>query len=273
MKKLLVLFSILFAIADAKDIVYEGITYDDDTVASLVTVITSTSPIPSIPETTHLYPAQKSLHLIPALAKCNKIIVFDYPKSKNFKQRSLYREYKKNVKKLVRKDPHFADTKLVFCKEWGHLSGTIKEAIQYVKTPFIFLHQHDLQLIEPFDLNGVVATMIANPAIKYVHFSSSPNAPQHWYFGKTATLKKGIFFVPLCLTEGWSDQCHIARTDYYQNFILPQCHQTFMEHIIHPRSREAMKEKGWKAHGEFGSYLYGNLQDGPFIKHTDARNH
>jgi hypothetical protein len=49
------LLLLIFAAAEAKDIVYEGITYDDDTVATLITVMNSTSPVPSIPETTHLY--------------------------------------------------------------------------------------------------------------------------------------------------------------------------------------------------------------------------
>lgn len=252
-------------------IAFQGVTFDDETVARLVTVITSTSPVQSMPDTKHLYPAQKSLHMIPALAKCKKIIVFDKIKETDGHLKENYRKYKKNVRKLVKEDPYFANTRLVFCKEWGHLSGTVKEAIKHVETPFIFLHQHDLQLVQSFDFNAVVATMVANPSVKYVHFSSTPNAPEHWYFG--ATQESEDFFIPLCRTVGWSDQCHIARVDYYQNFVLPQCHQTFMESVIIKNAREDFATNGWAAHQAYGNYLYGKLDEGPFIVHTDARNH
>ena len=47
---------------------------DDERVAGLITVITSTSPIHALPSLRHIRPAQTSLFQVPALAKCRKII-------------------------------------------------------------------------------------------------------------------------------------------------------------------------------------------------------
>src|SRR4051812_37553585 len=70
-------FSIPSTLCSSPPVVWNGVTYDTETVAKLITVITSTSPVPSIPSTRHLYPAQASLFQIPAFALCKKIIVFD----------------------------------------------------------------------------------------------------------------------------------------------------------------------------------------------------
>jgi hypothetical protein len=239
--------------------------YDDETVASLVTVITSTSPIPSMPSTKFLYEAQKSLFQVPALAKCKKIIVFDGIRKGQKQLAKKYAEYKRNVMQLVQEDPYFSNTELVFCSEWGHLAGTLKEALLHVDTPFLFIHQHDLVLLQGFDLNGVIASMEANPKIKYVAFGKRANTPNDFYHGPLDQEIEGISFVPLCRSCGWSDQCHAASADYYRFFVLPQCSYTFMESVLHP----ALKKMGREL---FGTYLYGNLFDGPYIFHADARN-
>ena len=41
---------------------WEGVAYNDETVANLITVVTVTHPIPSVPNTCFLYATQKSLY-------------------------------------------------------------------------------------------------------------------------------------------------------------------------------------------------------------------
>ena len=226
------LFIVLFFQADCT--ILNGTVYDDETVSKLITVITSTSPIPSMPSTTYLYEAQKSLFQVPALAKCKKIIVFDGVENNQKSVSATYEKYKNNVKKLVKEDPYFSNTKLVFCKTWGHLSGAIREAISHVDTPFLFLHQHDLVLLQGFDLIGVVASMMANPKIKYVYLGRRPNTTDDIYHAPVDEEVEGVSFVPLCRSCGWSDQCHVASVEYYNSFVLPQCHFTFKESDLHP---------------------------------------
>lgn len=254
-------------------VVWDGIDYNDETVSQLVTVITSTSPISSMPSTKFLYKAQKSLFKVPTLAKCKKIIVFDGVKKENKHLLKKYNQYKKNVKKLVKTDPYFANTQLVFCPEWGHLCGTIREAIKHVDTPYLFIHQHDLVLLKEFDLNGVIASMNANSAIKYVGLIQRPNSVDDWWFSPLKEGVEGISFVPLCRAAGWSDQTHIASLDYYSSFVLPQCHETFMEHILQPALKKAIEEEGFnKGQEVFGTHVYGHLLDGPYIHHADGQH-
>lgn len=260
--KVLLFFACFCFFLHAEDITWEGVTYDTDTVSELITVITSTSPIPSMPSTRHIYEAQKSLFLVPALAKCKKIIVFDG--EKNTKSHS-YNKYKQNIIELTKNDPYFSNTELIFCKKWGHLSGALDTAIKHVDTPFVFIHQHDLIILQTIDLNAVIASMVANPKIKYVGLCQRPLAIDDHYFGPVDENIEGICFAHLCRSTGWSDQSHVTSKEYYTEFVLPQCHNCFMEGVLN----HLIKKKGREL---FGTHLYGHLGEGPFLYHSDGRN-
>jgi hypothetical protein len=271
MQKILLLFLAFQSLCFSSEIMWKGTIYNDETIAEMVTVITATNPIPSIPSTRHLYEAQKSLFQVPVFAQCKKIIVFDGIKEPNEQNTSLYEEYKSNVKKLVEKDPYFSNTTLVFCNSWGHLSGAIKEALEQVKTPFVFMHQHDFVLLQPFDLKGVIATMVANPRIKCVLLGKRANHKRDFYYKPVDEVIEGAAFIPLCRASGWADSCHVASVDYYKTFVLPQCDHTFMEKILHPALKQAVKKLGPKGQEPFGTYLYGKMDDGPYVFHTNGR--
>ncbi len=260
-------------LATYETITFQGKKYDDKTIAELVTVITSTNPIPSIPNTHHLYNAQKSLFKIPGLALCKKIIVFDGVQPGFTNRIDLYEKYKENVRVLTETDKYFANTTLVFCESWGHLSGAIKKAIELVKTPFVFIHQNDLVIVKEFDLNGLVATMEANPFIKHVRLNRGPiNAYFVKWDGPVDEKIEGNHFVPLCRTFGWSDQSHIATVDYYKKFVLPRCGHSFMERFLNPAFKKQIEKKGKnRVHPAFGTYLYGGINDGGYISHSDAQ--
>lgn len=258
--------------AFACSIELDGVTYNEDTVTNLITVITATSPVLCIPNTTHIYPSQVSLYRNSTLAKAKKIIVFDGIAPGEEHLEAAYNKYKQNIQDLVATDYYFTNTELVFCSQWGHLSGSIEEALKHVTTPFVFMHQHDLVLKKDFDINALVATMVANPAIKYVHLWGGKNKKSKWWNRTVDDKVEGIHFVPLTRSFGWSDQCHVASVDYYKNFVLPECDHCFMETAMQKKFEKMLNEKGKKAHEPFGTYLYGDLSDGHYIKHTDGRN-
>ncbi len=271
----LMAFNLHTAPGYAVDIVWEGVTYDDETVSKLITVITGTSYIHTHPDTKHIRPAQESLYRIPAFALCKKLIAFDgiYPQYRGTKEEDLYEQYKLNVMLLTDTDPYFTNTECVFCPWWMHLSGALRTAMDYVETPFVFVHQHDLRLQKDFDLNGVIATMVANPNIKYVNLWSGINSESEWYNWPLDQVIEGPHFVPLCRSFGWSDQCHIARADYYREFVLPQCHYCFMEAVLNRAIKDSANELGRdEGHKPFGAYLYGDLSDGNYIYHSDGHN-
>ena len=257
----------------ADPIFWNGTLYDDETVARLITVITTTNPIPSIPSLKHIYFSQKSLFLIPAFALCKKIIVFDGIQPEFEDRKEDYEKYKRKIAHLTQADPNFSNTELVFCDRWVHLSGAIREALAHVDTPYIFIHQHDMVLVKRFDLNRAIATMDANCNVKHVRLAL-PYTNLHWLpFDPPAVdqLIVGPCFVPLCRHFIWSDNDHVATAEYYREFVLPQCGHGPMEEFLNPALEKAMEEIDTACHPIFGTYLYGTIQDGGYISHSDGR--
>jgi hypothetical protein len=246
----------------------------NDTIASnLITVITVTKPFTAMPSTKRIYSAQASLFHNLVLTKCKKIIVFDGFRLKDGLDREKYELYKQAVTKLSENDYYFANTQLVFCASWVGLAGAINEALKDVKTPFVFIHHDNFQLKKDFNLNGLIATMTLNEAIKHVCLKSSGNKKAH-----VEKQPKGARFVPLCRILYWSEEPHISRIDYYKKFVLPKCLFNSPEYRSHMGSTEyflqrAFKQKiskfDLKAHKGFGTYLYGHLDDDPYIQCID----
>ncbi|MDQ5956593.1 MAG: hypothetical protein ACH349_00170 [Candidatus Rhabdochlamydia sp.] len=248
--------------------------------AELITVITTTHPICTVPSDEHLYLAQASLFINPTLAKSKKIIVFDGV-APGFKNRSSnYVLYKKKIQFLQETDPIFANTELVFCEEWVQLSGTIRLALKYVTTPFVFIHQHDMCFTKKFNLDACLSSMLANKNIKWIHFSGKFNSSlkgdiQSSCFGPLDNYVEGKSLIPLTRAYGWSDHAHIAHVDYYNFFIMPMCKNNYMEDHVHKNFKKALLNKTSSEinaiHLKFGTYLYGDLEDGCFFYHIDGR--
>jgi hypothetical protein len=274
----------LFIVAHIHSSPHRGELIDDNLAAQLITVITTTSPLPSMPSLQHLYPAQASLAKIPAFTKCKKIIVFDGISPSYEDRAAEYEMYKNNVMSLIDTDPYFTNTELVFCEKWVHLAGTIKEAIKHVKTPFIFIYQHDDILLREFDLKGCLGSMILNPLIKYIHLTRYPNQglphtgdiATTWY-GPVDNYVQGGSLVPLTRCFGFSDYAHISTVNYYKSVVLPICQnrrgfmETFMQAEMKKRLVGQQEEsKINRIHALFGTYFYGDLTDGCYIFHSNG---
>lgn len=240
----------------------------------LITVICTTNPIPTIPSAHILNESMRSLEKIPALGGCKKIIVFDGIQPGFEERQADYDAYKENVAKLG-----YENTELIFCEKWVHLAGAIEKALEHVTTPFVFIHQHDFVLQKPFALKRLLGAMQKNENIKYVRLNQwKHNQPKkkwghHYeYDGDVDKVVVGGSSFPLSRTFGWSDNDHIARTDYYREFVLPNCGFGAMEWYLHPMLKEAIRTQGPEGHLPFGTYLLGDLEDGCYIHHSDGRN-
>ncbi len=280
-KAWIVLFIILVQMGHANNYFANGELIDDERAAQLITVIITTSPTPSMPSLKHLYPACTSLFKVPAFAKCKKIIVFDGLPPKYANRARDYKKYKKRVKMLIEQDQRFSNTKLVFCDKWVHLSGALREAMQHVTTPFVFIHQHDMQLVKEFDLNGCLASMLLNPNIKYIHLTIEDNQHESgemfspWY-GLVDSYIEGVNLVCLTRYFGWSDYAHVTTAKYMREFVLPRCSHGRMETWLQHDFKQALLGKDFyeidDVHPEFGTYLYGDIDDGHYIHHSDGAN-
>jgi hypothetical protein len=261
MKKYLIFFLINFCILFGKIETVGSIEKGN----SRITFITTTSVIPSHPSTSMLEISLKSFFQISGFEKIPKIIVFD-----EISKDKRYDEYKKRVIKLLKTNPHFKNTMLIFLNEHHHITGAIRVALKYVKTKYLFIHQHDFQLIKPFDLDLVLDSMELNPDIKHVRLNKRRNIRLGYDF--YIDEYKGKTKIPLTRTFGWSDNDHITRKDYYENFVIPKVgnKKIPMEWALHGLERKDLKEDTSK-HSIYGTFLLGALNEPAYIRHLNGK--
>ena len=237
-----------------------------------LTLITTTSPVPSNPSTEMLETSQGSLFTIPEFAMCKKIIVFDGVPDKLQAFAEAYEEYKQNVIQLTKAHPHFQNTQLVFCSEHRHLTNAIRDAMEHVDTPYVFIHQHDFKLVKPVDVTNLIKSMEENPDIKHVRLNRLFNRPNRYDRG-FEQYTTGTSYVPLCTTQGWSDNDHFSPVSYYKDFVFAKVGRRHlpMEKVLHRLRRWLQQKDAEYAYHAFGTFIYGSHGDSPYLLHLDGK--
>ena len=246
-----------------------------------ITLITSTSPVPSNPSTRIIKEGLESYLLIPELTDCPKIIICDAPRTNLSGYRvENYNKFLENLSDLCKSgNPAFQNTTIIKCKEFSCLAGALEIAVAQVKTPYMLIHQHDFQLLKTIDLRGLLKTMDRIPNIKHVRLNKKVNESNPYDLEVTPIAEKSD--VPLCRCFGWSDNDHVTRKSYYTDFIFVHINamaksrnspvKSYMEKYIHPMMRTDLKYNGDKVHPKYGTYLYGELGEEPYLFHLNGR--
>jgi hypothetical protein len=146
-----------------------------DLVASLLTVIVCSSPVPSNPETLTIRAVFRSLRLAPGLTSCAKIIQFDGPQAAlPAKRVNAYNEFKQRVRALSAGDEDFARSQVFASETFLFAAHNLAAAIQHVNTSLLLSLQHDYEIARPFDVPNLVRlTAVSNtPAIATITLRS-----------------------------------------------------------------------------------------------------
>lgn len=225
-------------------------------VPSLLTIVISSSPVPSNPDTTTLQAGLKSLALVPGLSQCPKVLQFDGPQpSLSYERLGNYVEFKRRVRLLSAGDAAFERSTVYESDRFLFAAHNLAAAVAHVNTTFFFSLQHDYQLVRPFDAPGLLRSMQSIPVIKHVRLNMRANAPARGFDGLIENATLPGLRVPLTRTCGWSDSPHIARTEYYRSFVLPRNFgdhgggkRKFMEESLHyPMQRNFRPGGCWEA--------------------------
>lgn len=259
----------------------EIIPIDDKYLADRLTIITTTSPIKSNPSTGIIEASMESLYRLHDLRPCRKIIVFDGVDKKNEiycrkdvkKIQADYQLYKENIIALTQdpSKPHFHNTKLLFLEEFSHQARALEKAMELVETPYIYSHQHDIVIIRPFDIRGIIRTMENNPNIRLVRACNGENGP-NYFDGPVDTYVEGISFIPLVRTFRFSDSEHFTTVNFYKEMVFPKVKgHNFAEYWVMEPNFEKMQEEIIRNHAQWGMYIYGRLGEPTCLKHLDGR--
>lgn len=221
------------------------------------TVIITSSPINTNPDITMINCTINSiLRNIKTKFEKKLIIACDGTSEKN-------ENYLKFLHNLQEKYKNTKNISIIINEKKGHLTGNIRNAIKYVDTKYILFVQHDLVIIKEVDADKIISDMEQNNKLKHVRFNKRDNVKAGWDNTKLFASEIINLNYNYLLTESWSDQNHFTTKDYYLENILSNVNDgVFMENVMN----KICKGK----HSEYGTYIFGNLNEERYIVHIDG---
>lgn len=192
----------------------------------LVTILVSTSPVPSHPDTALLDETIARLRAYPELADCPLILMADGVRPEQQQRQPAYDQFKARIAQRIASGqlPHFT---LLEAAEHQHQANMTMQALEQVRTPFIFFCEHDTYPVGDVPMAGIVEAMRAYPEqLKHVRlhiFERMIAEHDYLMFDKQPIRIGGL---PLVRTKQWSQRPHFAGADYYRSFLS----QYFQKH-------------------------------------------
>jgi len=173
---------------------------------------------------------------------------------------------------------------------FGGLISSVKYVIDKIKTPYFLFLEHDWVFLKKdlINFNDVLNSFNNHDFINAVWFSKDDNVMRGFEIcedidGSTTPfeLESRVNECNLITTCRWSNNPAIFRLtkfkEWFDNIINNEhvdkinqgCHN--VEETMIPYYRNQITTIGWdRVKDNWGTYLYGNLNEGPYVGHTDA---
>jgi hypothetical protein len=240
-----------------------------------LTVIMATSPRPAGHCILHIRSALRSLYQkLPELLVVTLRIAFDgCPQGKpQYWEASWCNDYawqKEAVRRFVKTEFPNAAVNFDYMPEnfRGGLGGNLRNTMQRVSTPFVYVIQDDFVHNAHFNVTEVLDTFVVNPAIEYIRLNVLKNGETGlWdYAADETVIGNGKHLVKKGLTRGcnWSDNNHFVPTLVYLRILESMKKQDAAPESSFSHSRDKCKtQMRW--------YLYGALGHPPMLCHVDG---
>jgi hypothetical protein len=223
------------------------------------------------------------LHSLPEeLKKCKILVNYD-----------ISNELEPNAKKVMlsaffRDVKHSMNTSVSF--SYGGLISSIDNIIEQIRTPYFVFLEHDWVFLkkDSIDFNKLLTVFNTHNFVNAVWFAKDNNTVRAFEItddidGSTTPFIKEerVTECDLVTTCRWSNNPAIFRVSKFKEWfygIIKNEHtgktsqgSHNVEETMIPFYREIIKERGWNnVRDEWGTFLYGNIGEGPYVGHTDA---
>jgi GR25 family glycosyltransferase involved in LPS biosynthesis len=223
------------------------------------------------------------LHSLPEeLKKCKILVNYD-----------ISNELEPNAKKVMlsaffRDVKHSMNTSVSF--SYGGLISSIDNIIEQIRTPYFVFLEHDWVFLkkDSIDFDKLLTVFNIHNFVNAVWFAKDNNNVRAFEItddidGSTTPFIKEerVNECDLVTTCRWSNNPVIFRVSKFKEWfygIIKNEHtgktsqgSHNVEETMIPFYREIIKERGWNnVRDEWGTFLYGNIGEGPYVGHTDA---
>jgi hypothetical protein len=227
-----------------------------------ITVVIPTSPIPSHPST----------HIINAVLNTIRESIPDVPII-------ITADGGTSAEHLDFLRGQWPDTEIMLFTK-VHQSGMLDWTLRKVKTPLIFYLEHDWAILPDVPWKDL-SDIILSEKLNYIKLHAYPRiSPYHEHLMERRVIYQNGHFsdryqdnvpgeaIPFILTRQWSQNPHLASTEFYRRKILPMCEGKcdFIENLVHGTVGSSLWE-------EFRCAIY-NPAGGDMMKcaHLDGKN-
>lgn len=251
-----------------------AITRQRVSAADNITVVITTSPVPSNPALDHIAAVIQSVRERPELAAARIVIGCDGVRPEQAHLEPVYREFVRTVLWNAHHNPYWGWVDVVVAPEHLHQALTAKLAVATVDTPLMLFMEHDTPMRGEIPMTGLANAMLdGGPnVIRFHHEAAIHPEHQHMMLDKGAVLDLGPDRIPVARTVQWSQRPHLAKTDYYRwilNTYFGPTSRTMIEDAMHGVVHQAWRRRrDWATHAIAIYHPEGNISRS---WHTDAR--
>merc|ERR1719410_2990660 len=237
-----------------------------------MSVLITTSPVPSNPSTMMLEAVLGSFSRAEGLAECPLVIVCDgyrYSQKSTWKAGRVtddaawrYERYLENLEAMLESGKLPKGTQLVILEGHNGQALAVKAGLAHVNTPLVCVHQHDLEFMFDFKLHRVLDALespdndvkyVGMPLLVNIHYEAC--AWQHHGVRVQQTSIGGLQLVPVIF---WYDSTHITSVAHYHDLIFAESEVfkpgDFVEETFGVRQRLNIMANGLAAHPKYGTY-------------------
>lgn len=231
----------------------------------------------------YLFYLKYLLHSLPdTLQRCKFLIVYDYdPNAEQGMDLIHLQDYFKNEKSHLN---------ISILTPFGGLISSFNEFLKELRTPYFLFLEHDWVFMrkDSIDFTTLLDVFNKHDYIHAVWFNKDDNILRGYEIEADITgtitpfeVDVRIPEVNLISTVRWSNNPAIFRTskmrEWYDNHIRNEyvgtnhqgCYN--VEDTMIPLYRQTVRENKWEdIRDNWGTYLYGGLNEGPFVAHLDG---
>lgn len=255
-----------------------------------LTIVTTTSLVPSCPSAALLRHAFESFYTQPHLLKIRHLISVDMTVRAHhmimFKRpKEVLKRYVAELQDLARQYPN---VEIVLAKESSILQNIIF-LVRKVNTPYFLFWEHDWVFSEKIKIEGreyqpgdlaqlFIDVLDKHSFIKDIRYNYHTLYEKHQFI--KAKRDARIAELPLMQINTFENTPHIARTKTWKNIWVPIFLSTqekfskksWIEQPLTKESKQSIRDVGWdKSSEKWGFYRLGDFKEPRTISHLDGK--
>lgn len=203
---------------------------------AMVTVIVSSSVVPSHPSTAMIEDTIRRVRAYPELATAEVIICCDGLPPEQEHRRADYEEYLRRLVDLCNVHPDFRGCLPLIFEGHTHQANMTRKALELARTQLLFFVEHDTFPQGEIDFAGIMRVLLetsfANTIRLHVfHEVLKEHEPLY-----TDLQIQDVCGVPLMRTTDWSQRPHLSKTQWYRDQLetyVPKDKAMWIEHALH----------------------------------------